>query len=239
MHLRNRNYTTQYAPYATLSHCWGQGAFNTLRRSNMELFEIEVPDDALSQTILDAICVAHKSGVHYIWVDTLCITQDDDRDWMRESSMMSSVYGGSSLNIAATAAENGADGLFFPRARHWRSSARVNSLSYDVVPYSYIRLLQDMPLMQRGWVLQERCLPARTLHFTATEVFWECHHHSASETFPQGLPIAHLFKSNHYYKKPLHPSLWTWVVRTYSGCKLTFPRDRMVAISGLAERIKE
>lgn len=47
------------------------------------------------------------SRISYIWIDSLCIIQDDNNDWQRESSTMSKVYAGSTLNIVAAAAEDG------------------------------------------------------------------------------------------------------------------------------------
>jgi hypothetical protein len=56
--------------YTTLSHCWGEGSFTTLLRANMETFRKRVADDALSQTIKDAIEISWSLGFAYIWIDT-------------------------------------------------------------------------------------------------------------------------------------------------------------------------
>jgi hypothetical protein len=64
--------------------------------------------------------------------------QDDPDDWGREAPSMSTVYGGSSLNIAASGASNGSIGCFFKREKTWRCQIKVviNSEEefYDVVP---------------------------------------------------------------------------------------------------------
>jgi hypothetical protein len=88
-----------------LSHCWGEMNFLTLSRSNLEAFQAQIPQEALSQTFIDAIRISRDLGFSYLWIDSLCILQDDPNDWGRESALMSAVYGGSGLNIAVTVNE--------------------------------------------------------------------------------------------------------------------------------------
>jgi hypothetical protein len=67
--------------YATLSHCWGKIKFLTLEKSNLEVLKNNIPLEALSQTFKDAIEIALELGFAYIWIDSLCIVQDDPKDW--------------------------------------------------------------------------------------------------------------------------------------------------------------
>lgn len=230
--------------YATLSHCWGEMTFVTLSSNNIGLFQTQIPPEALSQTVMDAVEIARRLGFSYIWIDTLCIIQDDPDDWKRESSIMGAVYGGSSLNIAASGAHDGNDGCFFDRPQHWRCQAEVkidgSAQLHDFVSssFNYTRL-SEMPLMRRGWVLQERLLAPRTLHFTTTELFWECHQKSACESFPEELPWPCTISNDTFLKQPLAASMWNWIVEQYSSCQLTFATDKLIAISGLARRIQE
>jgi hypothetical protein len=89
--------------------------------------------------------------------DEVCIVQDDPEDWKRESSLMSAVYGGSALNIAATAARDGSDGCFFQRPRHWRCqlSDEIDGFIHCYEAVTVVPL-RHMPLLHRGWALQER-----------------------------------------------------------------------------------
>lgn len=84
--------------YATLSHCWGAIKFEVLQTGNLEQFKLSIPPAALSQTFKDAIHIARELGIAYIWIDSLCIVQDDPDDWRRESKMMGGIYGGSVIN---------------------------------------------------------------------------------------------------------------------------------------------
>ncbi|KAK6593605.1 heterokaryon incompatibility protein [Botrytis cinerea] len=101
--------------YATLSHVWGNVNFVKLLKSNLASFKEDIPMSSLSKTFQDAIKLALRFGFHYLWIDSLCIIQDNGDDWLKESALMASIYGGSSLNISATGAQNGNEGLFFER----------------------------------------------------------------------------------------------------------------------------
>jgi hypothetical protein len=48
-------------------------------------------------------------SIQYLCIDSLCIIQDSEEDWKRESVSMMAVYSGSYCNVAATgAADTGA-----------------------------------------------------------------------------------------------------------------------------------
>jgi hypothetical protein len=46
--------------------------------------------------------------------------------------------------------------------------------------------VSDAPLNRRAWVVQERILSPRIIHFGAQQLFWECYELKASEAFPNG-----------------------------------------------------
>ncbi|KAH7079635.1 heterokaryon incompatibility protein-domain-containing protein [Paraphoma chrysanthemicola] len=229
--------------YATLSHCWGEKKFVTLERHNLGNFKERIPQEALPQTFIDAILVARELGILYIWIDSLCIIQDDTDDWLREAATMSSVYGGSTLNIAASGAHDGAVGCFLRPQYTLQCLIQVEAggrtLHYRCVPGNfYYHVLADMPLMRRGWTLQERLLPSRNLHFTSTQVFWECYQKVACETFPDKFPHSLTYEDSYLQKQPVSISMWSWIVERYSSCHLTRTEDKLVAISGLAREIQ-
>jgi len=93
--------------YFTLSHCWGTIDILKLTRENIDDMQREIRETELCQTFRDAINVTRMLGFSYIWIDSLCIIQDDVEDWRKEASRMSDVYGGSTLNLAASGAQDG------------------------------------------------------------------------------------------------------------------------------------
>ena len=114
------------------------------------------------------------------------------------------------------------------------------------------------PLNGRAWVVQERLLSPRVLHYGKDQLLWECHELDACETYPQGLPsiaaIAHtLFKgldpevdgrrlrkfSNNKSDPDLDPyHLWAKVVQAYTSSDLSKPGDKLIAIYGIAKRFR-
>jgi hypothetical protein len=181
----------------TLSHCWGHTRFETLLKGNQTAFEERILFENLPKTFQDSILVAQRLFISYLWIDSLCIIQDSLEDWRAESALMGKVYSGSYCNISATAAADGADGLFFgeqvnglrivqltmyddPR----RSEAKLCSVHDSDF---FTKSIDSAPLNRRGWVLQERLLSRCNLHFGEKQVLWECCELNACELMPDGL----------------------------------------------------
>jgi hypothetical protein len=99
--------------YAALSHCWGgeQAAATTI--ANLRAQTQGIPTQSLRATILDAIKVTRGTGLRYLWVDTLCIVQDDSEDKHTGISTMGSIYKNATFTIAAFSAERASEGFLF------------------------------------------------------------------------------------------------------------------------------
>lgn len=89
-------------PYVCLSYCWGNNTENLGRTttSNIAQYLENIPLDQLSNTIRDTILLCSKLKFWYLWIDCLCIVQDDKDDWMNQSAQMSRIYSKSALTIA-------------------------------------------------------------------------------------------------------------------------------------------
>jgi len=70
------------------------------------------------KTLKDAIVICRQLSIQYIWIDALCIVQDDSEDWERESKNMTSIYRSAIVTIVASAAEDTSVGCFQPRTRN-------------------------------------------------------------------------------------------------------------------------
>ena len=135
-------------------------------------------------------------GVRYLWIDSLCIIQDSTEDWQHESKLMGDVYSNSWCNIAATKARDATDGYFAQRTlldvgqcsveTKWDSHPRRRYICW--VLNIWTNNVDNKPLMLRLCVLQETVLSKRVLHFSNHQMFWECSHLRACETFPSGIP---------------------------------------------------
>jgi hypothetical protein len=180
--------------YVALSHIWGKSQFTRLTTSNLQDLQESISPSDLSQTFQDAIIVALRLGVRYLWIDSLCIVQDSPEDWQTESSMMDLVYKNSLCTIAASEATEPHHGLFKNRDTSSLTPFKVlftpddrSESYYCFYDWWWPDVCGKKPLNQRGWVVQERLLSPRTIHF-ATPVFWECRELIACETYPTGLP---------------------------------------------------
>jgi hypothetical protein len=101
--------------YMTLSHCWGSTPFITTTKDTIQERKEGIPLEDLPQTFKDAVSLTRNLGIQYLWIDSLCIIQQDTEDWEKEASKMGSVYSHSYLNIAATSSMGGDGGCFQKR----------------------------------------------------------------------------------------------------------------------------
>ncbi|KAL2071461.1 hypothetical protein VTL71DRAFT_12696 [Oculimacula yallundae] len=186
------------AHYATLSHRWNSETPQMLPSdSDLMCLEEGILIKNMTSVFQEAIAVAYRLGIHYIWIDSLCIIQgaspEAQEDWQNESSKMGEVYKNAYLNIFATGTGSFQGGLFAdrdpdkmdlsPRLVNWvtEEGQRLTghyTLDYDeqsrrivgreLGSHTYSRLLN------RGWVFQERFLGPRLVHFGAEEIIFEC-----------------------------------------------------------------
>lgn len=168
--------------YMALSHCWGGKPQYQTTKANLEENQRSIDSTRLSETIKNAIQIATSIDVPYLWVDSLCIIQEDKEDFIRESCMMASVYQQACCVIAATAAANGSMGLSQRTPSHSltslpcdpRKPEHGNMYLGPRDDQALERSLFRGPLNQRGWVLQERIFARRTIHFAGDQIYWEC-----------------------------------------------------------------
>jgi hypothetical protein len=253
--------------YVSLSHCWG--SFRVLKLTNATRKELEAGFDVsiLPNTYRDAIAVVRRLGVRYLWIDSLCIFQDSADDWRKEASMMEDVYQNSLCNIASTGANNAEESMFVERdpvmvqpcmiTTDW--SVFASNMGIVVEQEIWEAGVSDAPLNRRGWVIQERLLAPRVLHFGKEQLFWECHELDACETFPRGVPpmfpeyLTTRFKGldpdidGERLRKQAErrvPDLdhnlrpyfvWHQILSAYRKCDLSNSEDKLIAISGIVK----
>jgi hypothetical protein len=137
--------------------------------------------------------LALKLGFRYIWIDSLCIIQDDAEDWEVQSALMSEIYQNAVLTLAATSSTGDNEGCS-PRNVHHASALEI-TLPDDVGacriavrrPLEHFDvqtadgLITHFPLLTRGWAFQERLLSPRVLHICESELVWECREATSCE----------------------------------------------------------
>ncbi|RYO96356.1 hypothetical protein DL765_011607 [Monosporascus sp. GIB2] len=251
--------------YAALSYCWGGDQLVKSTRSSIEQWRVEISWKELPQTLKDAALVCMKMSINFLWVDALCILQDDQDDKAREIADMPNVYRNSIFTIAASRAggvhegfladRNATDfpGLVFTLAYQCRGIALRGSITLIKTQ------TEPEPLDRRGWALQERLLSPRTLEFSTRQLRFICQHNPRGKTdgwrlkpesnksrqdvlgdmtlLQEGFGAIESSKHNTNGPEFLEAmNNWYRLVEVYSRRQLTFGTDKLPAISGLAER---
>lgn len=180
--------------YATLSHSWGSHQVIKLTSEDLDSFMKVIPVERLPNTFKDAIKIAQRLGLDYLWIDSLCIIQNSEDDWQKESALMSSVYGGSTITIAASSARDSSQGCFLkPPIFSGGLRARITDCGRRRVQDFRSQEVYNLSTFEthlgsRAWALQEKMLSPRTIHFSDRGAFWECRTTIASEYLPDGFP---------------------------------------------------
>jgi hypothetical protein len=244
--------------YVALSHCWGKRQIARTLKSTLGQMKQAISWSSLSKTFQDAIIITRFLGMHYIWIDSLCIVQDDKLDWEMESATMASVYEGAYVTIAASLSADGSGGCFATRevtapvvSAHVSSAPNSSevyvreSLSHGDFTYDVKPTTVRNPLLTRAWAFQERVLSTRMVHFGQSELLWECRTTSDCEcgnfTGTAKLPripnnIAEV-PSGAGYGPDWVSILWRNITRVYSAKKLTVATDKLPALSAVAAKM--
>ncbi|CAH0037179.1 unnamed protein product, partial [Clonostachys rhizophaga] len=239
----------EQADYIALSHCWGNlppKYLNQVRtlKSNIAKRVDQIDMGDLPQNFRDAITVTRQLNKRYLWIDSLCIIQDDPSDWEREAKKMETVYTMAYCTLAASSAQDSTVGFLEPRpSRRYFAINRTGEMPYYVCEPidNFNRDVESSALNSRGWVFQERCLSKRTIHFTNTQTYWECgigvHCETLTLMYKLGDPA---FPSTIGYG--VHASEWDFVkllIQKYTQLNLTKPEDRALAFLGIEQRFEK
>ena len=246
--------------YVALSHRWGGSEIFRTTTSNLDHAKEGMRLADIPRLYREAIQATARLGYEYLWIDALCIVQDDAEDWKQEAKRMAVIYGNSVVSITAMDTKDSGDEIFPTTV------ADADAESED--------------LNSRGWVLQEQMISPRSLICTRNGLSWECReadaHHGESELRsrerlqekkddkPSNMAIPNhqkeLFAFFRDFRVPgvefdedqhefmtvnsdlrgeresYEPLLRAWwkLVAAYSPRKLTFGKDKFLALNGIA-----
>lgn len=250
-------------PYVALSHCWGKDSaplktetFSLAHRLN------RIPMHSIPSTYRDAILLTRSLRIRYLWIDSLCIIQDDIKDWERESATMFDIYRNAHVTLCALV--NSCNDGFLPQGRRnaeitFRSS--VNSHVYgslslrEISPRSVEYQWYNQPdgwqdhyaqseWKKRAWTYQEQKFSPKKLICGLEKFHYDCDTMTCSEN---GLILRVTHASSIMRDFSVHDwthfisvyDLWYMNLRQYAERSLSFPQDRFPAISSLAAMIAE
>ncbi|GAW16662.1 hypothetical protein ANO14919_060980 [Xylariales sp. No.14919] len=171
--------------YVALSYCWGKDQPCKLTKQKLREGGIFIMSD-LPQTILDAIEVARNLDVWFIWIDALCIVQDDLESMQVELGKMPAIYSNATVTISAASAATCDHGFLEPR-----KAVDFNRVTFKMrlrtregeecfvflAPWDRRRQLERMekePINERAWTLQEHVVSPRVLYYSFQQLHWIC-----------------------------------------------------------------
>jgi hypothetical protein len=228
----------------------------------MKDWRVSLPFETLPKTFQDAVIVTSKLDICYLWVDALCIIQDDAEDTAREISQMARIYNSAMITIAASRAKtvnegflqvrNAADPLhlmfklpYQTRKEELGSVMLINPRRFGHAWSSH------EPLDARAWAFQEKYLSPRFLDYRSPQLQWACRlpTYSTDTRYVDGWESDSENKfygsSRDWLFNPLDPvpekhekhlEEWSRVVRSYSARSLTFLSDKLPALSADADK---
>ncbi|KAK4248959.1 putative heterokaryon incompatibility protein [Corynascus novoguineensis] len=121
----------QTGRYTALSHSWGTSSRLTATKATLDDLKAGIALSSLPKTFRDAVEITRRLGIRYIWIDCLCIVQDDPRDWEVEAAYMGQVFQNAYVTISAASCEDSTSGCFPVRQRSSYTSVATRSLGYD------------------------------------------------------------------------------------------------------------
>ncbi|KAI0869786.1 heterokaryon incompatibility protein-domain-containing protein [Hypoxylon argillaceum] len=188
--------------YLTLSHRWGDNKFILLNSRNLEQFLKGIPldDPEFNRTFIDAMKITADLKYEYIWIDSLCIVQNDNADWEAECPRMGFIYLNGDCNLSANGVLGTKNALMCDR-----DPTIHTPVLFDTVPgvgsryvvhipgdtqssQMHSKQIYEPPLFQRGWIVQEQVMAPRSLHFMEDKLAWVCSQFYGTELWPLGVP---------------------------------------------------
>ncbi|KAJ8108701.1 hypothetical protein OPT61_g7989 [Boeremia exigua] len=242
--------------YATLSYRWGDHTTVTLRTENYTEFLSCIRYDSLPKTIQDAVEICRRLSIRYLWVDALCVIQENNEDFAHEVANMGSIYAGSLVTVAAGDSQHCNSGIYgtVRPLEEQDCIFEAEGSVFCLTTFSTCKCmahdfgLQCSALNQRAWVYQERMMSPRTINFYNGTIIWECRTLSMCQrcahnpgipliTYPE---IKAVFMHLHEYKEGEYPSIrieytWSLTVASCSKLQLSNEEDRLNVLAGVAQ----
>ena len=237
------------AQYAALSYVWGDTNSYLLGKGTHSLLEEPgAVTKVAPKTISDAIYFTHRYlEIAYLWVDALCIMQDDDTEKQTQVYAMDAIFANAYVTLVAASAPHANVGL------KWGPSSSTECCSIaSVAPESQAKtrheaLLRDSRWNRRGWTLQESIFSHRVIFFHDKVLTWQCHcvvWHSCDP------PRSRLLATDCKVRSPIHANglqLPWWpdidrlrlMVQAYNKRQLTFDNDIQAAFIGIINALSQ
>jgi hypothetical protein len=192
----------EHGEYVALSHVWGTGKGPRTTKESLKSHLKGIAWSTLPRAFQEAVVLTRALGIRYLWIDALCLVQDDIQAKLEESVRMDEIFGNAFLTIAATSAADSSSQPLFPaktqpfKIQATDNKGRLSKVYVREQPshYSFKAPFDEgshmnewelpfniseeanlhTPLLKRAWAYTERLLSPRVLHFTKSEMIMEC-----------------------------------------------------------------
>lgn len=199
------------ASYVALSHCWGPSQPLKLLSSNEALLRMRVEPSSMPVAFQAAAQATRLLGFNHLWIDSLCIVQDSNVDWDRESKKMGDIYRGAVIMLTAPSASSADVGVFsvmkYPEERvsipfrdPQDGSISLMTASRETAGADTNSSPDGDAVFRRAWIFQEHLLSTRVLYSTAGGFLWECQEATFDESLEGRQPIRFLWQYTDFRK---------------------------------------
>ncbi|KAF4627631.1 hypothetical protein G7Y89_g10524 [Cudoniella acicularis] len=234
--------------YLTLSYVWGSVPnlrLTTLNKSTMmQPGILNKIHTMIPRTIRDAIDLVKSLKERYLWVDALCLIQNDPEDLQIGVNVMDDIYERAITTIVAACGDNADAGL--PGVRETSrliepKTARINSLVELGLYVDLDNLLRVSAYYGRAWTFQEQFLSRRALYFVGNEVHFRCREATWSENCIDRFQanrdrfLASLLQVDWGYDSPIEDL--QEILFYYSQRAITNQSDALRALAGIIRRL--
>jgi hypothetical protein len=238
--------------YICLSYVWGseQNQFQAVMHNLQELRQpgfLSAIVHQLPASVRDAISLTAKLGMRYLWIDRLCILQDDAIHQSTQIRYMAGIYNNACFTICATDGEDAEYGLRGigqgSRPRDYEQIMfRFGSTARFVVCEEDFHENDTTKWYTRGWTYQERLLSNRRLVFNHQLVKWVCRKAFWSETMNPGChPIPDDIYGPQHSLIPQCPLLndYFGLAQYFKARKLGDEKDGLNAFAGIISSLNK
>ncbi|KAI1338661.1 heterokaryon incompatibility protein-domain-containing protein [Xylariaceae sp. FL0016] len=170
-------------PFTSLSYCWGKDQQYKMTKARITSGDFELDWNRIAKSIQDAVRVTVGIGLHCLWVDSLCIIQDDEQDKAEQIADMARIYNQATVTIVASKANQAADGFLDDINLGDRTNLAVKlpfrcpgperTLGTAFIT-NFNTSRNAEPINSRAWTFQEYYLSNRILEFTSLQMRWTC-----------------------------------------------------------------
>jgi hypothetical protein len=236
--------------YVALSYVWGKSKKYKAKMDTIDQLRVSgflsKDNEDIPFVLRDAMDIVQAIGQRYLWIDSICIVQDDPIN-QEQVYNMDRIYAGALFTLIALSAAHADSGLAGVRLGTRRFSSLVEKIHDQDLTAAFPEVgdvFESSVYATRGWTFQEHILSTRRLYITEHQAYWEC----AQEGWAEDTVGRSSFNSKLDPIKDLldrgQADLTKWfgfyefLVQNYTRRMLSCPGDILTAFIGIASRLE-